>query len=116
MKDMTLHDDPAVTLGAMMTYVVAPEDALLSKAGKTSRAARITKKAEKNGKIISKIARDEVEWGAEMSEKVAIKSSENAEISSLGQLMIEKAEESAAKKSADFGKTFIEVSDINTEE
>jgi hypothetical protein len=73
MRTMTLHEDPAITLGAITSYVIAPEDALISKGGKLSRAARIAKDAKA-------------------------------------------AERGAGEVGAGFGKTFIEVSEINTEE
>ena len=98
---MTLNEDPEVTLGAFASYAIAPEDAVISGAGKAGRAAKALKKTSKESGVLSKAAKE----GRGIANDAA----------PLSELMEKSGIEAAVETGSEVGKTFIEVSEINTQ-
>ena len=106
------NENVEVSAGMLMSIAIAPEEAVLERSGKLIRVSRAARQGEKT---TAKLARREtsagMEVGAEISERAAIKSMETGEIASLADLM----DESAGNVGKEWQKTFIDVSDVNSE-
>jgi len=112
MGSVIKNEDVEVSAGMLMSIAIAPEEAVLERSGKLIRVSRAARQGEKT---TAKLARREtsagMEVGAEISERAAIKSMETGEIASLADLM----DESAGNVGKEWQKTFIDVSDVNSE-
>lgn len=103
------NEDVEVSAGMLMSFAIAPEEAVLERGEEAVRISRLVGKAEKTA---AKVARREADIGMEISERTAIKSMETGDVASLAELMEART---AGETVSAWGKTFIQVSELNTE-